>query len=101
MKKEFKLEYNDNQYILTDASNQNKRFIIERGNLQFDTKDYYSNFFDDVNEMIDIKIINEIVSDDGEVYRIGNYIYTVMNEITGEICTKLNKECFSEVNSSK
>ena len=72
-------------------------FSIDDKKLQFDAKIFYESVFADVNEHIEIKI-NDICKYsegvDASIIKNSKHIYDTINNLTCEICEKLNTECF-------
>jgi hypothetical protein len=97
MKKEFRLKHNSGKYEFLETGKLGTNFVVDSASLKFDIKDYYSVFFEDVNEKIEIDIINDISDGDGtEIGKAGHHVFTTVKEITDKICTKLNEEYFSK-----
>lgn len=97
MKKEFRLKHNSGKYEFTETAKPGTNFVVDSASLKFDIKDYYSVFFEDVNEKIKIDIVNDISAKDGtEIGKVGHHVFTTVKEITDKICTKLNEEYFSK-----
>lgn len=97
MKKEFRLKHNDGKYEFMETGKPGINFVVESTSLKFDIKAYYSVFFENVNEKIEIDIVNDISAKDGtEIGKVGHHIFSTIKEITDKICTKLNEEYFSK-----
>lgn len=101
MKKEFRFKYRDEKFIIENCDNIDSAIYIDVNKLEFDTLSYYNLLFDDVVENISIKInynINESEIEDKEIEKKAKYIYKSINDLTNEICEKINKDCFSSKN---
>jgi len=97
MKKEFRLTHNNGKYEFIETGKLGTKFVVESASLKFDIKDYYSVFFEDVNEKIEIDIVNEISVKDGtEIEKVGHHIFSTIKEITDKTCAKLNGEYFTK-----
>ena len=96
MKKEFRLTYNNGKYEFIETGKLGIIFAVESASLKFDIKDYYSVFFEDVNEKIEIDIVNEISKDGTEIEKMGHHIFSTVKEITDKTCSKLNGEYFTK-----
>jgi hypothetical protein len=97
MKREFRLTYSDGQYKFKETTALGKDFAIDGSSLKFEIKDYYSAFFEDVNEKIEINMINDISGKSaGDNKKTGDHIFKTVKDITDKTCAKLNEEYFAK-----
>jgi hypothetical protein len=97
MKKEFRLKHNSGKYEFLETGKLGTNFVVDSASLKFDIKDYYSVFFEDVDEKIEIDIVNDISGKEGtDIGKVGYHIFTTVKEITDKICAKLNEEYFTK-----
>ncbi len=99
MKKEFNFSYKEEKFFLENIEvNGKEPMSIDAKKLEFDTRLYYELLFEDVSEEIEITIKNIITDseiEDVEIKKASKYIYSTIDNLTKELCDKINIECFS------
>lgn len=71
----------ETRYIITEENREDKMFIIEKSNLKFDGRDFYTKFYNSYSyELYDLSMSNNnsIGSADKIIY---NYVKQIIDEI--------------------
>lgn len=98
MTKTYKFNYIDEKYTLTysQPGKEGDPFAIDEEKMEFDTTKFYQYVFQDVNDVINIKIDNEMNDDDidRKQYKKGMRVLNTIEDLCKEICEGINEECF-------
>ena len=89
MKKTFNFIETDKEYILesTNPNVKKEPFKIEKESMEFNTSEFYSYVFEDVDNIIGIEIVNK-TEDCGDKY--ARLTYQTIKEICEGVSEKLN-----------
>lgn len=98
MIKMYNFDYKEDKFVLgyTRPDVEEKKFEICVEKMELDTKGFYEFMFQDINDIIEIKI-NNVMDEkkiESNLYRKGMRVYRVLEELCTEIANRINKECF-------
>lgn len=99
MTKAYKFNYMDGKYTLiySQPGKEKNSFVVDEQKMEFDTMKFYQYVFNDVNDVIDIKIVNEMNKEDidEKKYKKGIRVLSTIEELCTEICKGINEKCFN------
>lgn len=87
------------KYILTysQPGKEGEPFSIDEQKMEFDTTKFYQYVFQDVHDVVEIKIVNEMKEEDMESkkYKKGLRVLSTIEDLCTEICKGINEKCFN------
>lgn len=101
MTRKYDFYYEQGKYVLkyNNPNATGEPFEISMDDMQFDTKWFYMYMFSDVKETINIVIENGLreAELDKEVFKKGERVYRVIEDLCREITNRLNAECIGSI----
>ena len=90
MKKIYKFYFNEQSYILKE--NEEDRFVIPRGTLEFNGNEFYQNLFKEYSFEDKIEIENMMNEKEIEKDKFAKYILEMLQTMIDDIIKKINEE---------